>query len=96
MLSVSVMKLTHVELIKPGEKLAPALGGTGYLPPSKPSTLLELAEAVRDGQIIWKVARNSVAWDRPASTRRLQLPEAQIKCVVIGSIREWWFVRVLP
>jgi hypothetical protein len=86
---------SHIELIQPREKIAPELGGTGYLPPSRPATLRELAAAVRRGQVVWKVARSSVDWKRPARTRRLQLERVQIKCAVIGSIREWWFVRVL-
>jgi hypothetical protein len=87
--------LSHVELIQPGERLSLALGGTGYLPPSRPATLPELTEAIRQGQIVWKVARNSVDFRRPAETRRLQFENLQIKCAVIGSNREWWFVRVL-
>jgi hypothetical protein len=88
-------RLSHVELIQPREKISPSLGGTGYLPPSRPATLPELAEAIRQGQIVWKVARNSVNWRRPAETRRLQFENLQIKCAVIGSMRDWWFVRVL-
>lgn len=88
-------KLTHIELISPREKLSLELGGTGYVLPSKPATLPELITAVRAGQIVWKVARTSVDWRRPAKTRRLQLAECQINCAVIGSTKDWWFVRVL-
>lgn len=82
--------LAHVELIKPREKLS------GYEPPSKAATLPELAAAARAGQIVWKVSRKSVNWRRPASHRRLQFQEVQIKCSnPVGSTRDWWFVWVL-
>ncbi len=87
-------KMAHVEIIKPMEKIAPSLGGAGYLPPAKPATPPELAAAVRAGQIVWKVARASVDWRRHAKTRRLSFKECQIKCRVIGSTRDWWFVCV--
>lgn len=87
--------MTHVELIQPGEKLAPPIGH-GYLPPSKPATLPELAEAVRAGQIVWKVARSSVNWRRYAKTRLLDLGDVRIKCRCIGGTRHWYFVLVLP
>ncbi len=88
-------RLAHVELIKAGEKLSPDLGGTGYLPPAQAATLEELSAAVRRGEVIWKVARSSVNWARPAKTRRLQLSEVQVACRVIGSVREWWLVMVV-
>lgn len=87
--------LTHVELIKPSEKIDRSLGGTGYLRPSTRATVAELAEAIKRGQIIWKVARATVDWRRPAATRLLNLGEVQIKCVVIGGTGAWYFVRVL-
>lgn len=88
-------RLAHVEIIRPSEKIAPSLGGTGYLPPAKAATLSELVAAVRAGQVIWKVARATVDWRLPAKTRRLQFEGFQIKCVVVGSMRDWWFVRVV-
>jgi hypothetical protein len=88
-------KLTHVELIQPMEKIDPRLGGTGYLPPTRPATIQELADAVRRGQIVWKVLQTSVNWRRPASSRRLQMAEAQIKCKILGGTRQWWFVHVI-
>lgn len=87
--------MTHVELISPNERLSPQLGGTGYLPPATPATLPELADAVRAGQIVWKVARASVNWRRPANIRLLNLGTVRIKCMVIGGQCDWYFVHVL-
>lgn len=87
--------MTHVELIQPRERIDPSLGGTGYLPPSRPAALSELAAAIRAGQIIWKVARKSVDWRRPARTRRLHLDGFQVRCSVLGSTGDWYFVQVL-
>ena len=88
-------QLSHVEIIQPRERISPGLGGTGYLPPAEPATWPELAAAVRAGQIVWKVARNSVNWRRAAKTRLLQFETVQIRCAVIGSTGDWWFVRLL-
>lgn len=93
--STEVEVNAHIEIIKSGERIDPTLGGTGYLPPSRPATIQEIAEAVRSGHLIFKVARNSVNWKHRAESRRLQLPECQIPCVVVGGMREWWFVRLL-
>lgn len=87
--------MTHVELIQPNEKLSPSLGGTGYLPPSQPATLQELSAAIRAGQVVWKVARTSVDWRRPAQTRLLVLSEVRVRCTIVGGTKDWWFVHVL-
>lgn len=97
--------MAHVEIINPREKLSPSLGGTGYLPPSKPMTLAQVddavAEAIRagtavDGAIMLKVARNSVKWSRPSKsrTRKLNLEDGVCECVVVGGNRDWWFAWV--
>lgn len=101
--------VAHIELIKPTEKLSPDLGGTGYLPPSRPATLKELAEACAKGQVIWKVDRSTVNWKKAAKTRILDLGEhselgrVRVRCVILGGTGcpskgwagYWYFVRVL-
>lgn len=87
--------ISHVELIKPSEKLSLGPHNSGYLPPSTPASLSELADAVRAGQIVWKVARSSVNWNRPANYRLLDLGNVRIKCSnPVGSTRDWYFVWV--
>lgn len=91
--------MTHVETIKPHERLSPELGGTGYLPPSEPSTISELESDLRKAQAqmpslglsVWKVKRES-----SRHPRRLTLPNGRyLECKVIGGTgRDWWFVRV--
>jgi hypothetical protein len=79
----------HVELIDPAEKLS------GYQPPDRPSTPAELADA--GGPNVWKVARASVSWNGRRNSRngrRLRLGRRNIKCQILGSTRDWWFVGV--
>jgi len=94
----------HIEVIKPHEKLAPSLGGTGYLPPSEPSSTetliadLEKAKAAAEsiGVSVWKVLRRSNKYPR-----RLTLPNGRrLTCRTIGGIGYgngagyWLFVSV--
>jgi len=98
------MSQTHIEAIRPHERLSPALGGTGYLPPERPATRAELLDDLLDGvkrcpglnAHVWKVSRDSVRWDRTWSYRRLSIDGSAIPCVIIGSVKDWWFVSVEP
>lgn len=91
--------MAHIEVIKPHERLSPELGGTGYLPPSTPSSVKELATDLQKAQsqmpslglAVWKVKRES-----NKHPRRLTLPNGRyLRCSVIGGTgRDWWFVRV--
>lgn len=89
--------MTHVEVIRPHERLSPELGGTGYLAPSKHSHIaaliadLEKANSQGLGVAVWKVRRES-----SRHPRRLTLPNGRyLRCRVIGSTgRDWWFVKV--
>lgn len=96
---------THIELIQPGEKLAPSLGGTGYLPPGRPASRLDLMrDALARAQdsaafidlVVWKVARHSVAWHRGGwrAHRILKVGQKRIKATVVGSQQHWYFVAV--
>lgn len=80
----------HIELIQPFEKLGP-----NYQPPAQEATIDELALALAGGQIIWKVAKSSVRWRRPANYRLLSRDGVAFKCVVVGGDRHWYFVHVL-
>jgi len=73
--------MSHAEIIRPNEKLDPKLGGTGYLPPSTPTTLAEITAAYKaslaegstvPGLFVLKVYRGSVNWEKPATKRRLK------------------------
>lgn len=94
--------MAHIEVISPNERLAPSLGGTGYLPPAKPASSQELFQDASAalhyrhgvGVVVWKVARESVQWRRWASSRRLIVDGRVISCRVVGSQRHWWFVAV--
>lgn len=93
--------MAHIEAIKPGERIDPSLGGTGYLPPAQPSSAAELAADLNNansvsslGLSVWKVKRES-----PRHPRRLTLSNGRyLKCSVIGGTGYeggyWWFVRV--
>lgn len=96
------MRLAHVEIIQPHERLAPPLG-SGYLPPQQPVTLADVDRAIDaaigsgatvDGFFVVKVSRESVNWKKPANTRRLKFTDGTRDCVVIGSTMDWWFVCV--
>ena len=80
----------HIEVINPREKIAPSLGGTGYLGPSEPSSVealradLENAkhQAAAIGISVWKVLRQSNKYPR-----RLTLPNGRrLACRIIGGI----------
>lgn len=89
---------SHIEVIKSGERLDPSLGGTGYLPPSSPSTSSELIADLKHAALIaptlntavWKVKRESMR-----HPRRLTLGNGKrLGCRVVGGARHWWFVSV--
>lgn len=95
--------LAHVEVIDPMEKVSPQLGGTGYVGPKESSTsLVGLAVNARHAAdqypelnaTVWKVLKTSVDWRRYALSRRLRLGPCVLKCEVIGSVQDWWFVSV--
>jgi hypothetical protein len=96
------MKSAHVELIDPMEKVSPELGGTGYLGPKEPANALMLyanaAVAAKSfpelNMTVWKVLRSSVNWQRYAKWHHLIVGGRPIRCEVIGSVSEWWFVSV--
>lgn len=96
------MRNTHVELIDPKEKLSPSLGGTGYVAPKEPSSVLDLyanaawaAETYPElNMTVWKVSRASVNWKRHANQRRLRIDGRSVPCEVIGGTHDWWFVSV--
>lgn len=89
--------MSHVEIIRPRERLSLELGGTGYLSPSKPSPTdvlrAEMEKAQRQNltSTVLKVRRTS-----SRHPRRLTLPNGRyLKCSVIGGTgRDWWFVKV--
>lgn len=94
--------MTHVEVIRPHERISPELGGSGYLPPSVPSSADELfadlvkaeRQSAMHGYIVettvWKVARKG-----SRHPKRLTLPNGRyLKCRVIGGQQQWWFVAV--
>ena len=90
------MKLTHVELIDPQEKLS------GYVGPKEPATALDLRCNAFDSaqkwpeldKVVWKVLRVSVNWKRHATSRRIRVGDRVLPCEVIGSVRDWWFVSL--
>lgn len=95
--------MAHAEIIRPAERIIPELGGTGYQPPSVPATLADVvaayetslaAGATVPGMFVLKVYRDSVNWKKPAVKRRLTFVDGTCECVVIGSIRDWWFVSI--
>lgn len=80
--------MQHIEVISPMEKIAPSLGGTGYVGPSQPSSVealradLEKAKASAGsiGISVWKVLRQSRKYPR-----RLTLPNGRrLACRIIG------------
>ena len=95
--------MSHAEIIRPSERLSPSIGGTGYQPPSEPTTLANVLAAYEaslaagvtvPGMFVLKVLRGSVNWKKPAKKRRLTFSDGRCDCVVIGSNRDWWFVSV--
>lgn len=96
--------MAHVELIQHGERLSPELGGTGYRPPAKAASVIELlADLSRTdggrsdlGFTVWKVKRKSVDWHHhaPINERRIHIGKNRIACSILGSTRDWWFVAV--
>ena len=96
------MSRHHIETIAPEEKISPSLGGTGYVGPKQPASMLELyvnATASIEqfsnlGTAVWKVLQSSVNWTQAAQFRRLKIDGRTVPCEVIGSDRQWWFVAV--
>lgn len=88
--------MAHVEAIKAKERLSPELGGTGYQPPTEPSSVdvlraeFEKAQAQNLPCTVLKVRRTS-----NKHPKRLTLPNGRyLKCKVIGGTgRDWWFVK---
>lgn len=92
----------HVETIDPMEKLSPEIGGTGYVGPKAAASMQELRtsaiEAFRTHPamplVVWKVLRSSVKWNRFARWRNLRIDGRVVRCEVIGSTEDWYFVSV--
>lgn len=89
--------MSHIEVIKPNERLSLGLGETGYLPPADPSSIEDLAANLKIakrqlvGLSVWKLKRES-----NSHPRRLTLPNGKrLACKVIGGTgRDWWFVSI--
>lgn len=95
------MKQSHVEIIKPNERLDPSLGGTGYLPPTSPATWAEILDELRRVKaefdlpcVAFKVLRSSTSWKNHSANRRLLIGDTRIPCKLIGGIKDWWFVSI--
>lgn len=93
---------THIEIIKPSERLAPSLGGTGYLSPTRSATAKEIAAELNRvrGEFpdlpsaVFKVLRTTVSWQNHYPRRRLRFNGTTVSCRCVGGIREWWFVSL--
>lgn len=95
------MNDAHVEVVHPKERLHPSLGGTGFLPPTKPATwtqiLNELGRAKYEFDLpsaVFKVLRSSVSWKDHKENRRLTIHGKRVSCRLIGGIKDWWFVSL--